>query len=286
MSILRIFSLLVLCPYFCIAQHQDVFPDLSGGDLLDAVQVAFTPEDVLTYSTARDTLFKSVYAVDDSLECVYSGWKRYLDPSLDPTQAVFTNNGDDLDINTEHCYPQSKGAEVGNGRADMHHLFPTRATVNSNRANDPFMDIVETPEKETAKDLFLLSFIEAAKELTEWKANNGDYNWQAYKATRVGHLLQALPAFSRFDLPIGGDRNIVNATSSTHGPSWRMIVEMSSPPKALGIYPGGQSGNPGSIYYDNFIDDWAIGKYHKLNFMQNATATDQIMATQILTPSN
>ena len=84
----------------------------------------------------------------------------------------------------------------------------------------------------------------------------------------------------------GYDRNIVNATSATHGPSWRMIVEMSSPPKALGIYPGGQSGNPGSLYYDNFIDDWAVGKYHELHFMQDKTVTKKIIATQTLTPTN
>ena len=152
--------------------------------------------------------------------------------------------------------------------------------------NDPFMDIVDTPEKETATDLFLLSFKEAAKALTDWKSGHGDYNWSAYKATRVAHLLQGLPAFSRFNLPIGGDANIVNATSSTHGPSWRMIVEMSSPPKALGIYPGGQSGNPGSPYYDNFIDDWAVGNYHELNFLQDVNETNAITATQTLTPAN
>lgn len=151
--------------------------------------------------------------------------------------------------------------------------------------NDSVMDIIETPEKESANDLFILAFKAAVQDLIAWKDKNGNYNWQAYKATRVGHLLKALPAFSRFDLPIGGDANIVNATSSTHGPSWRMIVEMSSPPKALGIYPGGQSGNPGSTYYDNMIDDWAAGRYYQLQFMQNQTATDNIMTTQTLTPS-
>ncbi|NCQ15186.1 MAG: penicillin acylase family protein, partial [Flavobacteriales bacterium] len=109
-----------------------------------------------------------------------------------------------------------------------------------NHPDDDFMDIVNTPEKETSKDLFLISFKEAAKNLMDWKSENGEYNWGPYKGTYVGHLLQALPAFSRFDLPIGGDRNTVNAADKNHGPSWRMIVEMSSPPKALGIYPGGQ----------------------------------------------
>lgn len=152
-----------------------------------------------------------------------------------------------------------------------------------NYPDDAFMDIVETPEKETSSNLFLISFKEAVKTLNEWRGKNGDYNWGTYKGTYVGHLLQALPAFSRFNLPIGGGRHIVNAASSNHGPSWRMIVEMSSPPKALGIYPGGQSGNPGSFYYDNFIDKWAAGDYIDLLFMQSPEPTDGIIATQTLT---
>jgi penicillin amidase len=155
-----------------------------------------------------------------------------------------------------------------------------------NNGNHKFMDIIETDKTETAKDLFLLAFKDAAKKLDTIKNEQGDYKWANYKGTYAGHLLQALPAFSRFDIPIGGDRNIVNATSEDHGPSWRMIVEMTSPPTALGIYPGGQSGNPGSKYYDNFIDDWAAGKYHSLNFLQNDTTTAAIIGTQTLKPSN
>ncbi|WP_111683597.1 penicillin acylase family protein [Winogradskyella tangerina] len=156
-----------------------------------------------------------------------------------------------------------------------------------NHGAHELMDIVETEDKkETAKDLFLLAFKAAAKRLKEIKEEKGDYTWLKYKATYAGHLLQALPAFSRFDIPIGGDRNIVNATSEDHGPSWRMIVEMTSPPTAIGIYPGGQSGNPGSQYYDNFIDDWAAGNYYNLNFMQTNEATKAVIGTQTLTPAS
>jgi penicillin amidase len=155
-----------------------------------------------------------------------------------------------------------------------------------NHGDHEFMDVVETKDtKETASDLFLLSFKKAVKRLQEIKKKKGDYKWANYKGTYAGHLLQALPAFSRFNIPIGGDRNIVNATSENHGPSWRMIVEMSSPPTALGIYPGGQSGNPGSKYYDNFIDDWAAGNYHSLHFLQSDETTDNIIGTQTLTPA-
>ncbi|GAB1308563.1 penicillin acylase family protein [Urechidicola sp. KH5] len=151
---------------------------------------------------------------------------------------------------------------------------------------DAFMDILETDTIETAPDLFLAAFKKAVEKLQAFKKANGNYLWKDYKGTSVEHLLQGLPAFSRFNVPVGGDASIVNATSERHGASWRMIVEMSSPPKALGIYPGGQSGNPGSAYYDNYINDWAAGEYLELNFMQSVNETNAVMATQTLTPSS
>lgn len=89
--------------------------------------------------------------------------------------------------------------------------------------------------------------------------------WYAYKHTDILHLAQ-IPAFSRLNLHNGGYRNIVNASSERNGPSWRMIVELSNPVNAYGIYPGGQSGNPGSKYYDSFVDSWVEGKNYKLDF--------------------
>ncbi|NNL82021.1 MAG: penicillin acylase family protein, partial [Winogradskyella sp.] len=153
------------------------------------------------------------------------------------------------------------------------------------KGDDDFMDIIETPEIETAKDLIVISFKETAKAFEDWEANNGTYKWNNEKGVFVGHLLQALPAFSRFNIAIGGDSNAVNAVSKNHGPSWRMIVELTSPPTALGIYPGGQSGNPGSKYYDNFIDDWSKGNYYNLLFIQDPNKTENIIATQSLIPA-
>lgn len=153
--------------------------------------------------------------------------------------------------------------------------------------NDPdnqFFDILETQETERASDLFLKSFKQAVEDIDDINERRGNYRWGDFKATYVGHLLQGLPAFSRFNLPIGGNSGIVNATSRNHGPSWRMIVEMGSPPKALGVYPGGQSGNPGSKYYDNLVDTWAAGQYLELLFMQSNQANDQIIFTQTLSP--
>ena len=54
-----------------------------------------------------------------------------------------------------------------------------------------------------------------------------------------------------------------------------MIVQLTKKTEAYGIYPGGQSGNPGSLYYDNFIDNWANGKYYPLWMMAKNEETDK-----------
>ena len=90
--------------------------------------------------------------------------------------------------------------------------------------------------------------------------------WSLFKATRVMHLTKT-PALSRMNLPIGGGVNIINATTENHGPSWRMVVHLTDEIEAYGLYPGGQSGNPGSPYYDTFVNYWAEGKYYRLLFL-------------------
>ena len=59
---------------------------------------------------------------------------------------------------------------------------------------------------------------------------------------------------------------------------------MSDPPKAFGVYPGGQSGNPGSKFYDDLVDIWAAGEYLELNFMQSADDQTGVSFTQTLNP--
>jgi penicillin G amidase len=36
--------------------------------------------------------------------------------------------------------------------------------------------------------------------------------------------------------------------------------------KAYVVYPGGQSGNPGSKYYATFLDYWVKGKYYEVKY--------------------
>ena len=86
---------------------------------------------------------------------------------------------------------------------------------------------------------------------------------------------KTLLPLARTNLDVGGTGQVINAVTQSHGPSWRMIVQMSTPIQAYGVYPAGQSGNPGSKYYDSFVDTWVKGDYYPLWFMRDGDKTDK-----------
>jgi penicillin amidase len=128
-----------------------------------------------------------------------------------------------------------------------------------------FLDNINTAQTETLADDVTAALKNASAQLKKIEAD-GKLDWEKYKSTGINHLAKLAP-FSRLNLPAGGGENAINATKQNHGPSWRMVVSLTAKTEAYGIYPGGQSGNPGSKFYDNFIDDWVKGKYYSLWMM-------------------
>lgn len=128
-----------------------------------------------------------------------------------------------------------------------------------------FVDDINTPAVESINDIVLRAYKLACKELKKLDKEHR-LAWGKFKDTGIMHLLK-LPALSRLHLPIGGGVNIINAASQDHGPSWRMIVQLTNNIEAYGVYPGGQSGNPGSKFYDTFVNSWVSGKYYRLLFL-------------------
>jgi len=133
-----------------------------------------------------------------------------------------------------------------------------------NEPSDPVFDLKNTGEMETAASHVREGFKEMLVDMKKWEADEGDFSWANYKKTTVQHLVPQFKSFSVENVYTGGGSGILNATSQRSGASWRMVVELGTEVKAFGIYPGGQSGNPGSKYYSNFIQKWANGEY--LNF--------------------
>lgn len=148
-----------------------------------------------------------------------------------------------------------------------------------------FFDNINTPQKETLYDIVTQTFIECVDIFVNLEKENR-LQWAKFKDTKVLHLAR-LDAFSRLHLPIGGGTHVVNATKQQHGPSWRMVVSLTDETQAYGVYPGGQSGNPGSKYYDNFIDHWVQGKYYNLWVMKHDdTKSRHVTYTMTFAPAH
>lgn len=157
-------------------------------------------------------------------------------------------------------------------------------SILKNNPSFQMIDNQSTELKETSGDLYRITFKETIEELNEYLETEGNsLEWYQFKNTTIKHILRLAP-FSKGNVKIGGYSSIVNAASSTHGPSWRMIVELGDGEvNAWGVYPGSQSGNPGNPKYGHMIEDWASGKYNKLVFESNLDAShEQIKYTVTL----
>jgi penicillin G amidase len=153
--------------------------------------------------------------------------------------------------------------------AEMRYPDRTRTTdLIRQEPNAGWIDNIQTPETETLPQLILETFDQTAKTLERRHGPLGEkWRWGHHKSTAIQHLAQ-LPGFGRNNLYTGGGRGIVNATSERAGPSWRMIVALGPEVKGYGVYPGGQSGNPGSPYYDNLLDPWLKGELLELLYLR------------------
>jgi len=151
-------------------------------------------------------------------------------------------------------------------------IYPSRDRTVELISKDPgskWFDNVNTPAKETLDQLVNEAFKYACDSLERKYGTIGkNWAWANVKKTHVPHLAN-IPGFGSETLMIGGGKSTINALSESNGPSWRMVIELGKTPKGHGVYPGGQSGNPGSPFYDNMISTWAGGKLYDLYFMQS-----------------
>lgn len=151
--------------------------------------------------------------------------------------------------------------------------FPDDQTLLEHLLKDSafkYLDDINTPERETLEGQVTAALRRAVNRL---QSAGADLEWWKAKNTSIYHLLRtAVTPFAITGLKTGGWKTALNAQSATHGPSWRMIVHLAPETEAYGVYPGGQSGNPGSRFYDSFVDAWATARYYRLWIMKKEEA--------------
>ncbi|MHA4812481.1 penicillin acylase family protein [Flavitalea flava] len=108
------------------------------------------------------------------------------------------------------------------------------------------------------------------------------WKWGYCRPGFISHM-GGVPSFGIGPFSADGAANTINALSDRYGPSWRMVVELGPVVKGYGILPGGQSGNPGSYFYDNLFSSWKEGKLKRLVFFNpGERGEDQVFSTLLL----
>lgn len=201
-------------------------------------------------------------------------WDFYAEADL-MTPALF-------DVWWDHFTALAWGKWESPGRPIVYpNNYQTTRLLNEESEN-PVFDRPETPAIETARHLVAESFERMVEELGDWNDNNGSLTWSNYKKTSVRHLIQDFTVFGHYNIHTGGGAGILNATSERHGPSWRMVVEMApNDIRAYGVYPGGQSGNPGSRFYDNILEKWIDGEYLRFDLRESGDRDNALFTTTL-----
>jgi len=166
-------------------------------------------------------------------------------------------------------------------------LYPNRDRTVKLLLTDPkskWFDNTQTPAVETCGDIVNIAFAHAVDKLVKEKGKmNINWQWGRVMHTEIANLAQ-LPGFGSGNFISGGASGVINAISGSNGPSWRMVVQLGPVVKGYGVLPGGESGNPGSFYYDDMLQTWKDGQLNELLFLQYPTeVSKRIKSTLILT---
>ena len=260
-------------PYFIPGQY-DVYRGVIINRRLAAMD-SVTPEDMMRLQNDNYNVFaeyaRPILLANVDTQAAEPAGRYYIEMLRnwnllnDPDQkgaTVFTHWWDSLQQVVFHDELNANGKPV---------IRPERFVLLEGLLRDTayrFLDDVRTEGREDLR-WAVTTALQRARRALDSLEKDQSLAWGRYKNTTVYHLLRnSTMPFARKGLMIGGGVNIINATTHDHGPSWRMVVHLTDPIEAYAVYPGGQDGNPGSTYYDSFIDTWTKGEYYRIWFMK------------------
>jgi penicillin amidase len=141
-----------------------------------------------------------------------------------------------------------------------------------------------TPVRETRDDIIAATLSSALGNVVTRRGepDNG-WRWDRVRFANIGHLLR-VPSLAASNVPVQGGPGTLapSAGSGSHGPSWRMVVDLGPEIRAWSTYPGGQSGNPLSPRYRDRVDGWSRGELEEVRFPRSPDQLSQRASTLTL----
>jgi penicillin amidase len=127
------------------------------------------------------------------------------------------------------------------------------------------LEAIRAASTESRKALVEAGLRKALDQLTTSQGTDpGTWRWGRIHASVFKH-----PLISAFDLPTverDGGADTVNAT----GAVYRLITDFSDPDKSIVTIGPGLSGQPGSPFYGNLLEDWVNGTFFPLAYTRPA----------------
>ncbi len=150
----------------------------------------------------------------------------------------------------------------------------SRFLIQALASGSSWCDDVRTPRRETCAEFKSATLARAVTLLrTRLGTDPRKWSWERLHRARFPHAaFDGVPVLSKlFSLETGqgGDASTVNVGAyrrdgsfrMTDGPSFREIIDLADLPASQYVHTTGQSGNPFSSGYRNFLPLWKAGRY-------------------------
>lgn len=149
--------------------------------------------------------------------------------------------------------------------------YDATVSLMLNKPNGRFFGTNNKRGQERIKEIIVKAFHSASNRLFENFGSFGEnWQWGRVRKINITHLAR-IDGLGRMNLIKPGSGHTINIKHSIPlGRSWRMVVSLGPEMKGWGIYPGGQSGNPGSKFYDNFVEDWLADKTYEFLYLDSS----------------
>lgn len=154
------------------------------------------------------------------------------------------------------------------------HFYPrawTTIQLIIKKPNSKWFDDPTTKNvREVFSDIAKINFRKAIQEIiSTFKTHDvRKWTWSEFHPNEFDHIGK-IPGLGSGLISTAGVDWTILANQGKHGPVWKQVVALGKKPRAWGVYPGGQSGDPTSPNYDNFIQAWSSGNLKELSFLSS-----------------